>query len=116
GDAVSGTASAIQAIASGRKAAIAVDKFLGGSGRIDQKLAPEVEPGPRIGKREGFAAMTRSLLRNEVSRPARPGGRGFVLQQPPTSSDSCDGAYESERCLQCDLRLKIKTVKFWGNY
>jgi hypothetical protein len=24
--------------------------------------------------------------------------------------------YESKRCLQCDLRLKIKLVKFWGNY
>ena len=23
---------------------------------------------------------------------------------------------ESARCLQCDLRLKIKAVKFWGNY
>ena len=25
-------------------------------------------------------------------------------------------AYESARCLQCDLRLKIKAVKFWGSY
>jgi len=24
--------------------------------------------------------------------------------------------YESSRCLQCDLRLKIKTVDFWGSY
>jgi len=23
---------------------------------------------------------------------------------------------ESKRCLQCDLRLKITPVKFWGNY
>ena len=23
---------------------------------------------------------------------------------------------ESARCLQCDLRLKIQAVKFWGSY
>ena len=40
GDAVTGTGSVIKAIASGRKAAAAVDKYLGGSGRLDRKLAP----------------------------------------------------------------------------
>ena len=23
---------------------------------------------------------------------------------------------EAKRCLQCDLRLKITPIKFWGNY
>lgn len=23
---------------------------------------------------------------------------------------------EANRCLQCDLRLKITQIKFWGNY
>jgi hypothetical protein len=23
---------------------------------------------------------------------------------------------ESKRCLQCDLRLKMTKVKFWGDY
>jgi hypothetical protein len=33
-----------------------------------------------------------------------------------TVMDQGDAEYESERCLQCDLRLKIKPVKFWGSY
>ena len=40
GDVVTGPASIIDAIAQGRKAAASIDKFLGGSGQIDQALAP----------------------------------------------------------------------------
>ena len=44
GDIVTGPASIIDAIAQGRKAAASIDKHLGGSGQIDQKLtAPEQE-------------------------------------------------------------------------
>ena len=59
GDAVSGTASVIKAIASGRKGAIAVDKFLEGRGNIDEKLAPNFEPERRLGRGLGFAALDR---------------------------------------------------------
>jgi hypothetical protein len=27
-----------------------------------------------------------------------------------------EAASETSRCLQCDLRLKIKPVKFWSGY
>jgi hypothetical protein len=30
--------------------------------------------------------------------------------------DEEEAAEESARCLQCDLRLKIPRVKFWGDY
>jgi NADPH-dependent glutamate synthase beta subunit-like oxidoreductase len=30
--------------------------------------------------------------------------------------DEQTAGYESARCLQCDLRQKIKPVKLWGNY
>jgi NADPH-dependent glutamate synthase beta subunit-like oxidoreductase/NAD-dependent dihydropyrimidine dehydrogenase PreA subunit len=44
GDIVTGPASIIDAIAQGRKAAASIDKYLGGSGQIDQELtAPEQE-------------------------------------------------------------------------
>ena len=38
GDAVTGPSSVIEAIAAGRKAAISIDKYLGGKGIIDEKL------------------------------------------------------------------------------
>jgi NAD-dependent dihydropyrimidine dehydrogenase PreA subunit len=40
GDVVTGPASIIDAIAHGRKAAVSIDRYLGGSGQIDLSLAP----------------------------------------------------------------------------
>ncbi len=88
GDAVSGTVSVVTAIAAGRTAASAIDRFLGGDGFIDEKLAPEATPARCIGREEGYATRTRS-------------------EDAPT---------EAERCLQCDLRLQIAPTKFWGEY
>jgi hypothetical protein len=30
--------------------------------------------------------------------------------------DEDEARGESDRCLRCDLRLKLQTVKFWGSY
>ena len=111
GDAVSGTASVIKAIASGRKTAVAVDKYLGGDGDIEEKLAPEIKPQDNIGSREGFASMERTETPC-VSIPAR-------LQDFCPVLDNMDkdmAGFESSRCLQCDLRLKITPVKLWGSF
>jgi formate dehydrogenase beta subunit len=112
GDAVSGTASVIKAIASGRRAAVAVDKFLGGSGRIDRKLAPQVEPRVGLGPGDGFAG-----LRRPAETCLLPGGaRVNSFCEVVGGMEGQAALDESARCLQCDLRLKIKPVKFWGNY
>ncbi len=111
GDAVTGTASVIKAIASGRKAAVAVDKFLGGNGRIDRKLAAQSEPEPVLGPCEGFAGLDRVA---EVCLLPEERLTGFC--ELVKGLEEGDAGYESARCLQCDLRLKIKEVKFWGNY
>jgi NADPH-dependent glutamate synthase beta subunit-like oxidoreductase/ferredoxin/Pyruvate/2-oxoacid:ferredoxin oxidoreductase delta subunit len=95
GDATTGKGSLIDAIASGRQAAIAVDGFLEGSGIIDEQLAPVVEPCACIGSGEDFASMNRCSMHD---------------------MDDAAAAEESLRCLQCDLRLKIATVKTWSNY
>lgn len=111
GDAVTGTGSVIKAIASGRKAAAAVDKYLGGGGRLDRKLAPGVEPGARLGRLEGFAAL---------SRPGEtcmlPSERVTSFREVVRCLDEDEARGESDRCLRCDLRLKLQTVKFWGSY
>jgi len=111
GDAVTGTASVIKAIASGRNMASAVDSYLGGSGIIDEELAPVEEPRAWLGRGENFAYQHRC----EIS---------FVPVEQRLSSfgktvhgyDEEAALKESLRCLQCDLRLKISTVKFWADY
>jgi len=112
GDAVAGPVSIIRAIASGRKSAIAIDKFLGGRGRIDEKLAPPQEATPQVGGPwVGFASMDR---REESCVAAEQRVQGFdkVVQD----LEEAAAEYESARCLQCDLRLNIRRVKFWGEY
>jgi len=54
GDVVSGPASVIKAIQAGRKAAISIDKYLGGKGQIDQKFIPEEEEPNWLGREEGL--------------------------------------------------------------
>lgn len=110
-DAVTGTDSVIKAIASARKVVIAIDKFLGGRGKIDEKLAPLTEPEKQLGMQKGFAALARNqetfLLPEERIQ-------GFC--KVSKGLNEAAAADESQRCLQCDLRLKMTPVKFWGNY
>ena len=111
GDAVTGTTSVIEAIASGRNGAVVVDRYLGGSGDIDEALAPVEKPEPGLGPREGFARESRS--ENPHSAPEE---RVKSFCRIVHDLDEKAAAAESHRCLQCDLRLKITPVKFWGDY
>jgi formate dehydrogenase (NADP+) beta subunit len=111
GDAVSGTSSVIKAIASGCKAAVALDLFLGGSGNIDEKLAPERELNPNIGKLEGFAGLAR--YKDKLVAPEK---RLKSFERVVANLDENVVQCEAKRCLQCDLRLKITPIKFWSSY
>jgi formate dehydrogenase beta subunit len=111
GDVVNGASSVIKAIASGRKAAAALDQYLGGSGIIEEKLAPQTEPAKCIGLREGFAALKRV-------EDALVGPEERVKSFCPVAQtmDEAGAIGEAERCLQCDLRLKITPIKFWSQF
>ena len=111
GVAVHGTATVIQAIASGRKAAITIDKYLGGSGIIDEKLAPVEEADTCLGPMEGFAYLPRC---EETFVPAEERLENFRKIIKDIDEETANN--ESERCLQCDLRLKIQSVEFWSSY
>jgi NADPH-dependent glutamate synthase beta subunit-like oxidoreductase len=111
GDAVLGTTSVIQAIASGRRAAQAVDRYLGGDGKIDEILAPLQAPQVWLGADEKFAQSDRCCqycigMEERLS--------GFCCLTQTLNED--EATEESGRCLQCDLRLKMTPVKFWGEY
>jgi formate dehydrogenase beta subunit len=111
GDAVSGTSSVIKAIASGRQAAIVMDRFLGGDGEIDIKLIQAVESEGNIGRQDGFAGLRR-IAAARVSPEER------LKSFCPVEIGLDEGAAlaESNRCLQCNLRLKIRPVKIWSEY
>jgi NADPH-dependent glutamate synthase beta subunit-like oxidoreductase/ferredoxin len=111
GDAVTGTASVIEAIATGRKVAAAVDRFLGGDGDISEALAPVQQPAAWLGPGEGFAFCPRV-----ADHKTNPEDRKRSFNPIVLPLEEAEGPEEAERCLQCDLRLKISPVKFWGDY
>ena len=111
GDAVTGTASVIQAIANARAAAAEMDRYLGGDGMIEEKLAPDQDADMYIGKIPGFADEHR-VEKSVV--PAAERVKNFELMD--RGCDEKCAVCEAGRCLQCDLRLRIAPQKFWSDY
>jgi formate dehydrogenase beta subunit len=111
GDAVSGTASVIKAIASGRKTAAAVDRSLGGDGETGAKPAAAAVPGNNIGRRDGFAGLERRAAARAAPEERL---KSFCPVEASLAEDAA--LAEAERCLQCDLRLEIGRVKIWSEY
>ncbi len=102
GDAVSGPASVIEAIAAGRKAASAIDQYLGGSGDISEVLAPPSEFSPCVGKDEGFAEWPRAVM---PALPVEKRVSNFKEVELGLSDEAA--AREGRRCLQCAVRCII---------
>jgi hypothetical protein len=104
GDFATGPLSVIEAIASARRCAEAIDSYLGGSGDISLRLI-EREPIPAsLGHIEGFAA----LRRQEMPCLAPEDRRSFNIVELGLS---CSGSEaEGGRCLRCDTRLEIESV------
>lgn len=111
GDAVTGTASVIQAIAGARKAVSSIDKYLGGDGVIDEVLSSEQPLDPMIGMEEDFAKKECS---NYKCVPVDKRINNFNLMT--VGFDTKTAQCEASRCLQCDLRPKLTKAKFWTEY
>jgi NADPH-dependent glutamate synthase beta subunit-like oxidoreductase len=95
GDAKSGPASVIEAIADGRQAAISIDKYLGGKGEIDEILAPPEEI---------MAPLEEVLEGGRTEVPALPLAerlKSFRLVE--LGMDEEMAIREAKRCLRCDL-------------
>ena len=111
GDVVYGTKSVILAIASGRDAAVEIDKYLGGDGDISETLAPEQHADPKIGKIEGFGYLGRT--KTQVTPAAERQDNFSEVDHGICDADICG---EASRCLQCDLRLQIHPSRLWTEY
>lgn len=106
GDVVSGPASVIEAIAAGKKAASAIDIYLGGTGNITEKLVPpEGEVKPFLPDLTLLRVPIPSLLAAERVK-------GFDLVEKPLSDEIA--VTEAKRCLRCDLPIYVDTEKCMG--
>jgi formate dehydrogenase beta subunit len=102
GDVVTGPASVVEAIATGRRAADSIDKYLGGQGILEEELSEEKEFSPYLGKKENFAeeARSKSPLLPAEERVRSFDGVELTLSPEQATAEGC-------RCLRCDLRFKI---------
>ncbi len=95
GDAVSGPASVIEAIAAGRQAAISIDKYLGGSGAIDETLAPP---------EEAVAPLEETEEKRRPEMPTLPPEQRLSnFSQVELGYSEQMAIEEAKRCLRCDL-------------
>ncbi|MFX0210787.1 MAG: FAD-dependent oxidoreductase, partial [Candidatus Hodarchaeota archaeon] len=105
GEAIKGPLSVVEAIGMGRKAASSIDRYLGGSGNIDEALIELDTPNPWLGREEDF------FDRSRVQMPC------LSLTDRITSFNEIElglneklAMEEAKRCLRCDLRLQISSV------
>lgn len=111
GDVTYGTKSVVQAIASGRDAAASIDIYLGGDGDISEVLAPEQVKNPVLGKEDGFGYLTAAKKKVLSAKERQDNFKQFDFGI--CDSDICG---ETERCLQCDLRLQIHPSRLWTEF
>jgi len=102
GDVVLGPASLIGAVAQGRKAAAAMDAFLGGDGNIEEKLLPDDwATDPHLGRDEGFN-RTRRLHPVFIAPATRQNWDEVELGFNAETAQA-----EAQRCLKCNLAAQI---------
>ncbi|UCG07156.1 MAG: FAD-dependent oxidoreductase, partial [Desulfobacterales bacterium] len=102
GDVTKAPGAIIHAVAAGRQAAASIDKALGGSGEIDEVLFARGNPGPNLGRDEGFASWSR------VKVPELDASTRITSFEEVSVGYNHDQAVtEARRCLQCDLRLLL---------
>jgi NADPH-dependent glutamate synthase beta subunit-like oxidoreductase len=108
GDGASGPGALIEAIAAGRRAAAAMDKYLGGDGVIGKAPAEDAADPDYDGKRElGFADRERVAI---PCLPVEERVQGFMEVDLCLGDD--EARFEANRCLQCDLeRALVNALK-----
>ena len=106
GDAVTGPDSIVEAMAQGKKAAVAIDRFLGGDGDISESFGPapgsEMEMPEHLAK-QGKPVVAMPLIQLETRK------KSFALVEKGYTKE--EAVAEARRCVRCDLwRSKIPEV------
>ncbi len=103
GDAVTGPDSVIRAIAAGRAAAVSIDKYLGGSGVIDEELTDERAIGKCTGiTAAGFPEQPRVKMPSLA--PEKVSGNFTEVELGLAEAGA---VAEGRRCFQCGFRSQI---------
>ena len=102
GDVVIGTASVIEAIAAGRKAAISIDKYLGGTGELEKTAAPKEPEVTWSGYDEDILDMASSPM---PLLPVDKRTNNFAEVKLGFSPEIA--LEQTERCLRCDLQIPV---------
>jgi ferredoxin len=101
-DALTGKESFIEAVADGKRAAVSVDRYLGGNGNTSEALAQITGGVPRVGRIDNFAQRRRQEM--PAAKPAKQVGN--FSQVELGFSDEL-GNEEAKRCMGCDLRFAV---------
>ncbi|MFW9905247.1 MAG: FAD-dependent oxidoreductase [Candidatus Thorarchaeota archaeon] len=105
GEVIKGPLSVVEAIEMGRNAAISIDKYLGGTGSIEETLTDQDTPNPCFGREEGFYDKSR------VTMPCLPVmDRVASFNEIELGLNEKMAMEEANRCLRCDLRLEFSPI------
>ncbi|MFX1515098.1 MAG: FAD-dependent oxidoreductase [Promethearchaeota archaeon] len=105
GEVIKGPLSVVEAIEMGRKAAISIDKYLGGTGNIEEALIDQDISDPWLGRDNGFYDKSR------VTMPCiHVTDRVISFDEIELGLDEKLAIEEASRCLRCDLRLEFSPI------
>jgi len=104
GELVKAPGTVTEAVASGRKVAEAIHRYLGGERMVEEKILQYQKPPAKLGRDDGFADWER-VVAPSLSIVDR--CRNF--KQVDLGFDKEMAFQEARRCLECDLRLQISS-------
>ena len=105
GEVINSPSSIVDAIEMGRKAASSIDKYLGGSGEIEDILIEPDIPNPWLGRDDNFYCEPRVKMPLLSSNE-----RCSSFKEIELGYDENSALKEANRCLRCDLRLEISPI------
>ena len=105
GEVVINPGSVVDAIEMGRKAAISIDKYLGGNGEIEDIFTEKEVSNPFLGRDENFFDKSRAQMPLLSLKE-----RQSSFNEIELGFDENLALEEANRCLRCDLRFEISPV------